>query len=215
MAPRSVDMPKRYRFEDFLVDVRSGELTRSGVKVKLPDQPFRVLTALLVAEGQVVTREELRNQIWSNGTFVDFGHSLNLDIAKVRAALGDDAEHPRYIETIPRRGYRFLVPVEPELRDSRLAQHQISSRISTVIKPSAFFIVLIAAGIFLLSARPIGNSAPRTMRLAVLPFTNLTGDAQQDYLGEGLTQELITTLGGLSPERTSRATSESMKSGAN
>jgi len=99
------------RFGVFEADLRAGELKRNGAKVKLSDQAFRVLAVLLANPDQVVTREELRRQVWPEGTFVDFDHGMNLAIAKIRAVLGDDADNPRFIATIPRRGYKFVAPV--------------------------------------------------------------------------------------------------------
>src|SRR5690349_2784657 len=99
------------RFGIFEVDLRSGELHKQGVRMKLQEQPFLVLKALLGRPGEIVTREELRSQIWSADTFVDFDNSLNTSINKLREALGDSAESPRFIETAPRRGYRFIAPV--------------------------------------------------------------------------------------------------------
>src|ERR1700752_2446849 len=104
------------RFANFEVDLLSGELRRSGLKVKLTGQPFQVLTTLLEKPGQVVPREELHQKLWAQDTFVDFEHGLNKAINKVREALGDDADNPRFIETLPRRGYRFLAPVTPPLQ---------------------------------------------------------------------------------------------------
>jgi len=100
------------RFGVFEVDLRSGELRKYGSKVKLQDQPFQVLAMLLERPGEVVTREELRVRIWPSGVFVDYDRSLNRAINKLREALGDSPENPRFIETLARRGYRFLVPVE-------------------------------------------------------------------------------------------------------
>src|SRR5215469_11164428 len=100
------------RVGNFEVDVRAGELRRAGVKVKLSGQPFDVLVALLEKPGQMVSREELHDKLWSEDTFVDFEQGLNKAINKVREALGDDADNPRFIETLPRRGYRFIAPVE-------------------------------------------------------------------------------------------------------
>jgi Tol biopolymer transport system component/DNA-binding winged helix-turn-helix (wHTH) protein len=112
------------RFGSFEADTRSGELRRGGVKVKLSGQPFEVLVALLGNPGQVVTREELREKLWSQDTFVDFEHGLNKAINRVREALGDDAENPRFIETLPRRGYRFLAPVGSPVQPEALAAVQ-------------------------------------------------------------------------------------------
>src|SRR6266404_6181486 len=106
-----VPSSKIQRFGVFEVDLRSGELRKQGVRIKLQEQPFHVLTVLLQRPGEVVTREELRNQNWPADTFVDFDNSLNTAINKLREALGDSADNPRFIETLPRRGYRFLAPV--------------------------------------------------------------------------------------------------------
>ncbi len=108
-APQS--SPRVIRFGNFEVDTRAGEVRRGGIKLKISGQPLNVLVALLEKPGQVVTREELHNKLWSQDTFVDFEHGLNKAINKVRETLGDDAGNPRFIETLPRRGYRFLVPV--------------------------------------------------------------------------------------------------------
>src|SRR5436309_10245044 len=99
------------RFGTFEVDLRAGELRKQGKSIKVQEQPFQVLTVLLQRPGEVVTREELRNQNWPPDTFVDFDNSLNTAINKLREALGDSADSPRFIETLPRRGYRFLAPV--------------------------------------------------------------------------------------------------------
>jgi DNA-binding winged helix-turn-helix (wHTH) protein len=100
------------RFGIFEVDLRAGEVRRQGSKVKLQDQPFQVLAMLLERPGQVVTREELRDRIWPTGIFVDFDKSLSKAVNKIREALGDSPENSRFVETLPRRGYRFLVPIE-------------------------------------------------------------------------------------------------------
>src|SRR6201993_2262569 len=105
------ELPSILSFATFEVDLRSGELRRQGARIKLQEQPFHVLTVLLQRPGEVVTREELRNQNWPADTFVDFDNSLNTAINKLREALGDSADNPRFIETLPRRGYRFIAPV--------------------------------------------------------------------------------------------------------
>src|SRR5579871_6457598 len=104
-------LPDTCRFGIFELDVRAGELRRNGLKIKLQDQPLQVLVLLLKRPGEVVTREEVRNQLWPADTFVDFDHSLNAAIRRLRDALGDSAENPRFVETVSRRGYRFLAPV--------------------------------------------------------------------------------------------------------
>src|SRR5712671_7972665 len=99
------------RFGVFEVDVRAGELRKQGMRIKLQEQPFQILTVLLQQPGEIVTREELRSQNWPADTFVDFDNGLNTAIKKLREALGDSADNPRFIETLPRRGYRFIAPV--------------------------------------------------------------------------------------------------------
>ncbi len=103
----------RVRFGVFTADLAAGELRKNGVRIRLQEQPFQVLAYLLERPGEVVTREELRQKLWPADTFVDFDHSLNTAVNKLREALGDSATSPRYVETLARRGYRFLVPVEP------------------------------------------------------------------------------------------------------
>src|SRR5438270_10939578 len=105
------------RFGVFEVDLSAGELRKSGVKLRLQEQPFQVLAFLLEHAGEVVTREELQQKLWPSDTFVDFDHSLNTTINKVREALGDSASNPRYVETLARRGYRFIAPVQAQLQN--------------------------------------------------------------------------------------------------
>src|SRR6476620_4714522 len=106
-----LDTPRTWRFGVFELDAYSGELRRNGTVVKLRDQPARILLLLLEHAGQMVTREQLRQHLWPSDTFVDFDHSLNTAVMKLREALGDSADKPLYIETIPRKGYRFVAPV--------------------------------------------------------------------------------------------------------
>src|SRR5262250_2584313 len=101
------------RFGTFEADLRTRELRKGGVRIKLHGQPFEVLALLLERPGSVVPREELRKRLWPTDTFVDFDHGVNTAINRLREALGDSAENPRFVETIPRRGYRFIAPVEP------------------------------------------------------------------------------------------------------
>src|SRR5512141_1239540 len=100
-----------FRFGLFEADVAGATLTRSGLRVKIQDQPFRVLVLLLERPGEIVTREELRQKLWPEGTHVDFDGSLNVILKKLRAAIDDDSDNPRFIETVPRRGYKFIAPV--------------------------------------------------------------------------------------------------------
>src|SRR5215831_13270811 len=101
------------RFGSFQLDVRSRELRRNGIKIRVPDQSIQVLAMLLEHPGEVVTREEVHQRLWPNGTIVEFDHSINAAIKRLRQALEDSAEAPQYVETLPRRGYRFIFPVEP------------------------------------------------------------------------------------------------------
>jgi DNA-binding winged helix-turn-helix (wHTH) protein len=104
-------LARLFRFAAFQLDLRAGELRRNGVKVRVPDQSIQVLAMLLEHPGEVVTREELHQKLWPNGTIVEFDHSINAAIKRLRKALEDSAEEPRFIETLPRRGYRFILPV--------------------------------------------------------------------------------------------------------
>src|ERR1700736_4371645 len=109
--PEQSQLPRVLRFGVFELDVRAGELRKNGTKLKLQEQPFQVLCALLDQPGEVVTREELRSRLWPEDTFVDFDHSLNAAIKRLRDALGESADTPVFIETLARRGYRFIAPV--------------------------------------------------------------------------------------------------------
>src|SRR5271165_6971513 len=111
MANPSSERPRIVRFGTFEADLGSRELRKGGVRIKVHGQPFEVLAMLLDRPGEVVPREELRQRLWSTDTFVDFDAGLNTAINRLREALGDSAENPRFIETVPRRGYRFIVPL--------------------------------------------------------------------------------------------------------
>ena len=119
----------RYRFGIYEADVRAGELLREGSKIKLQEQPFQVLVALLERPGEIITREELRQRLWLSDTFVDFDHSLNTAINKLREALRDSASNPRFIETKARRGYRFIAPVQVISSDSMAAASETSGMV--------------------------------------------------------------------------------------
>src|ERR1019366_4702508 len=102
----------RVRVGEFEVDIRAGELRHNGDKIKLQERPFQILAALLLRPGEVVTREEIQQMLWPANTFVDFEHSINTAVKKLREAFGDDPESPRFIETLPRHGYRLIAPAE-------------------------------------------------------------------------------------------------------
>lgn len=160
----SISSNRIYRFDKFEADLRSGQLRKRGMKVALRGQSFVVLTALLEDPGEVVTRQELRRRLWSEGVFVEYDNLLNAAVARLRAVLGDSAANPRFIETLPRRGYRFIASIsESEQKPGRIPR--------------------------------------RRFKMAVLPFVNLSNDSSKEYLAEGMTEEVITDLAILSPER--------------
>lgn len=269
----------RVRFGVFEVDLASGELHKHGLKVKLQDQPFQVLKALIEHPGEIVTREQLRETLWPADTFVDYDNGLNAAVKKLRTALSDSANNPRFVETVDRRGYRFIAPVHQPPRDSaatspregasenalsvaalesaggenslgatshsRNASPDTSNpspeattagrsteeveeraipgatrRAEPAISPrgdsrwrsgSPWRSVAWAAATLALAAfttfviwRRVTRTAqvnPGRVMLAVLPFENFTGDPEQEYFSDGLTEEMISQLGQLSPER--------------
>jgi TolB-like protein/Flp pilus assembly protein TadD len=150
----------RVRFDPFELDLASGELCKEDTPVRLQPQPLKVLMLLARRAGQLVSREEIQKEVWTDDTFVDFNQGLNYCIRQIRAALCDNADTPRFIETVPRRGYRFLARLEP-----------------------------------------VSAPAEQRVMLAVLPFENLSGDAEQDYFSDGLTEEMISQMGRLNPQR--------------
>jgi len=202
-------------FGPFEVDLSSGELRREGLKVKLQDQPLRLLVLLLESAGEVVTREELRSKLWPADTFVDFDHSLNTAVRKLREALGDSADAPRYVETLAKRGYRFAVPVrerEPaaptalsaDAEAPAPAPHAAPRGRPFASRVVAIAGVLVAAALvtYWMGARPGPRTQPgRKLTLAILPFDNLSGEADQEYLSDGLTEEMTTQLARLAPDR--------------
>jgi len=193
------------RFGTFEVDFRTGELRKNGLKVKLHTQPLAVLEVLLEQPGEIVTREELRQRLWGSDTFVDFEQGLNKAINKLREALGDQADSPRYIETMPRRGYRFVSPVSlPPTPSIEIPQptKQARFRMLPIVVGTAV-VVLVAATIYWASGRRVSTQSSGSARvmLAVLPFQNLSGDNNEDYFSDGLTEEMISQLGQLQPAR--------------
>ena len=114
MSDTSSSKPRTCRFGVYQLDLHARELYKHGIRMRLQDQPFQVLAILLEKPGEVVTREDLRQRVWGGDTYVDFDHSLNISVNKLREALGDSAASPRFIETLPRRGYRFIAPVAVE-----------------------------------------------------------------------------------------------------
>jgi TolB-like protein/DNA-binding winged helix-turn-helix (wHTH) protein len=191
------------QFGTFEADLRSGELRKQGKRIKIQEQPFHVLTVLLRRPGEVVTREELRNQNWPPDTFVDFDNSLNTAINKLRDALGDSADSPRFIETLPRRGYRFIGAVNGA-GQPQVAEAKPTRGLRNLIFPVAFgLLAIVGITAVLLGLNVHGwrdrlfvhAVKPRIQALAVLPFTNLSSSPEQEYFADGMTEALITELG--------------------
>jgi TolB-like protein/DNA-binding winged helix-turn-helix (wHTH) protein/Tfp pilus assembly protein PilF len=194
------------RFGIFQLDLEARELHKAGVKVRLQEQPFRVLALLVAHAGQVITREELRRNIWPTDVYVAFDQGLNNAIKKVRDALGDSADAPRFIETVARHGYRFLAPVSgvpPRPSEAPLRFSLRTIRKTVFITLTATF--LLAALAYWTGHRPAIRARPPSERaiLAVLPFDNLSHDPDQEFFSDGLTEEMIAQLGKLNPERLS------------
>jgi TolB-like protein/DNA-binding winged helix-turn-helix (wHTH) protein/Flp pilus assembly protein TadD len=212
MQPQAYDS-KIVCFGVFQVDLHAGELYRAGLRVKLQQQPLQVLTLLLERSGTIVTREELRTKLWPTDTFVDFEHSLNTAVRKLRDALGDVAENPIFVETIPRKGYRFIAPLEmPESAALTASAQTLLPQTLPMVKPeivdrnrnrATVFLLALATVMVLLGTvgwkimrdgRLAHGNAPQIKSLAVLPLVNLSGDPEQEYFADGLTEALTTDL---------------------
>ena len=198
---------RRVRTGLFEIDFGSGEVHKDGRKVQLQEQPFRVLEILLECPGEVVTREQLQERLWSADTYVGFDEGLNTAIRKLRVAFGDSAENPRFIETVSRRGYRFIAPVEPGLIPSpsrSCSDHCCEKHRPTSLKTRwiGFAVVVFAVCALTLFLRTAAHHEPPhgKIMLVVLPLENFTGDSQQDYLADGITEEIIAQLGSLDPQ---------------
>ena len=206
------------RFGTYEVSLRSGEVRKSGLKIRVQQQPMKLLQILLERPGEVVTREELRGRVWPDESFGDFDQAVNIAIAKLRSALGDSAENPRFIETLPKRGYRFIADVSvvdadaPAKRPESSSADLPASGPGPQVQSSAFAVAskrlpqvtrrvivtlaivlslpILAVWIFRSRSRP-----PALIRsLAVLPLDNFSGDVSQDYFADGMTDELIIDL---------------------
>jgi TolB-like protein/DNA-binding winged helix-turn-helix (wHTH) protein len=225
------------RFGVFELDLRTSELRKFGHKLPIQGQPIQILILLTERAGELVTREELHQKLWPADTYVDFEHGLNAAVKRLRQALNDSADSPRFVETLPRRGYRFIAPVETVWANENVAEasgappepqpvgagdqgdlagkiagsEQLRSLLSWRGAAFASVLALLLLSIWIL--RPA--SRVRTIRsLAVLPLENLSHDASQDYFSDGMTDELITELGQISGLRVISRTSMMTYKGA-
>lgn len=204
------------RFGVFEVDPARGELRREGMKVRIHDQPLHVLLALLERPGEIVTRQELRDRLWAGDTFVEFDNGLNNAIKRLRDALGDAAESPQFIETIPRRGYRFLVPVTqvdvaPAPAEAPVAPQPSSTRLrgaERVLVGLAIVVIslALATGVYWTMGKRSPALGPITS-VAVLPFQELSGDVTHEYFADGMTEAVILELSRIRPLRITSRTS--------
>jgi DNA-binding winged helix-turn-helix (wHTH) protein/TolB-like protein/tetratricopeptide (TPR) repeat protein len=198
-------MDSRLRFGPFELDTTSGELYRDGERLRLQEQPRQVLTALLERPGEVVTREELRERLWKTDTFVDFEHGLNTAIKKVRQALGDSAEQPQYVETLARRGYRFIAPLIPPAAVTPAAVVDTATRTPASRGRTPWIVLvvgvcIVVAAVWMAVRRrdpvPSSGRSSAPAQLAVLPLRVLatSPDADREYLGVGIADAITTRL---------------------
>jgi TolB-like protein/DNA-binding winged helix-turn-helix (wHTH) protein/Flp pilus assembly protein TadD len=226
---------RRVKFGDYLADFDSFELRKHGIRLKVQDQPFQILKLLLDRPGELITREELRLQLWTESTFVDFDAGLNAAVRRLRDVLNDSAENPRYVETLPRHGYRFIAAVEPvaEAQDVSVSPTQILPALPNVevdksvagrfrlFRPArmdAIWRVVTAASVLLLILTSVSivrwrskvyakRSAPQVRPIAVLPFENLSSNASEQYFADAITDALITNLSQVASLRVTSRTS--------
>lgn len=193
------------RFSVFELDFQGRVLRKYGMRIRCQGQPLQVLAALLEKPGVLVTREELRQHVWPEDTFVDFDHALNTAIKKLRSVLSDDADAPRYIETVPRRGYRFIGPIQPPVQSLAVLNPSLTAdadssppRHQQALLIAALGLVLVFTAIYYFSSRRFRVSAnppfSGAAMLAVLPFQNMTSDPAEDSFSDGLTEETTTRL---------------------
>jgi TolB-like protein/DNA-binding winged helix-turn-helix (wHTH) protein/Flp pilus assembly protein TadD len=228
------------RFGTYEVSLQSGEVRKAGLRIRVQQQPMKLLEILLEHPGEVVTREELRSRVWPGESFGDFDQALNIAIGKLRSALGDSAESPRFIETLPKRGYRFIADVSVVDTDGRPKRQEPVAGdppatdpgpkiqgIGLAVAPQrrllptrwiiAALALVIIVSLAILSVWVFRSRAPAPTgirSIAVLPLENLSGDASQNYFADGMTDELITDLAQISALRVISRTSVMVYKGA-
>jgi TolB-like protein/DNA-binding winged helix-turn-helix (wHTH) protein/Flp pilus assembly protein TadD len=241
--PKSAMEPSRpnsvLRFGTYEVSFQSGEVRKAGLRIRVQQQPLKLLEILLEHPGQVITREELRSRVWPDESFGDFDQALNIAIGKVRSALGDSAENPRFIETLPKRGYRFIADVTIVDADARSKRQEPAAGDQPATDPGDKIpgaglaggpnrrvwatrwvigvLALVIASLSILSVWRFRSRAPASTgirSIAVLPLENLSGDASQNYFADGMTDELITDLAQISALRVISRTSVMVYKGA-
>jgi TolB-like protein/DNA-binding winged helix-turn-helix (wHTH) protein/Tfp pilus assembly protein PilF len=221
---------RRLRFSVFEIDLNAGELRKHGMKIRIQEQPFQLLATLIEHAGEIVSREDLQKKLWTADTFVDFDHGLNKAINKIRDALGDSAESPRFVETVSRRGYRFLAEVQDadgpfnqrldlgtesrpaveSLLHTDFAGKQAVPRrfpLSSTWKLSILVLLVLVTSVAVWKAHSWKHPPLVIRSLAVLPLESLSSDASQDYFADGMTDELISDLGQISALRVISRTS--------
>ena len=212
--------PRVAKFGVFEVDLRAGEIRKAGVRQKLAGQPFQVLQALLEHPQEIVTREELRERLWPGNTFVDYELALKKAVNRLREVLGDSAESPRFIETVPRHGYRFLGAVEAAERPSAVPAiaasptgMKIARTLTAGLALALFAALVLGFNIAKLRTRIFAKSRSLEIRsIAVLPLENLSKDPNQDYFSDGITDALTTELAEIGSLRViSRTSAEHFK----
>jgi TolB-like protein/DNA-binding winged helix-turn-helix (wHTH) protein/Tfp pilus assembly protein PilF len=215
----SPSLQPKLQFGPYELDLKSGELRKRGIKIHIQDKPLTLLIALISHSGEVVSRAELQRLLWPDQTFVDFEDGINTAARKLREALGDDAEKPRYVETVPRRGYRFIVQAESvETRPQSVGRSALPERSPASsaslssetpiagrrhrrwLLPVAVLLVVAAlsAGLY---RRAHDRQLPARIIIVVLPVQNLSGDPSREFLSDGLTEEIITQLSRYNPTR--------------
>jgi len=195
--PASLSTPRRIAFGPYEADLHSGELRKHGIKIRLQSQPFQLLTMLLERPGELVTREEICQKLWPADTFVDFDHSLGTAINKIREVLNDSAAEPRFVETLPRRGYRFIAPVTPVDSDPATPPPPVELAKATCRSRTFYPVVGVCAALVLLGSALLTWKFLRphpVESIAVLPLANLSADPTQQFFPDGVTDELITNL---------------------